>query len=59
MDRQSFYVQVVSLGYSRDEVELIPDLEGKRSGRAEQLSITDWRLGRLEWRGRILSRSPA
>ena len=45
MDRQSFYVQVVSLGYSRDEVELIPDLEGKRSGRAEQLSITDWRLG--------------
>jgi hypothetical protein len=45
LDRQRFYVQVVSLGYSRDEVELIPDLGGKRSGRAEQLSITDWRLG--------------
>jgi glycine receptor alpha-4 len=45
LDRQRFNVQVVSLGYSRDEVELIPDLEGKRSGRAEQLSITDWRLG--------------
>jgi len=26
-------------------VELIPDLGGKRSGRAEQLSITDWNLG--------------
>jgi glycine receptor alpha-4 len=45
LDRQRFHVQVVSLGYSRDEVELIPDLEGKRSARAEQLSITDWRLG--------------
>jgi hypothetical protein len=45
LDRQRFHVQVVSLGYSRDEVELIPDLGGKRSGRAEQLSITDWRLG--------------
>jgi hypothetical protein len=46
LDRQRFHVQVVSLGYSRDEVELIPDLGGKRSGRAEQLSITDWELGR-------------
>ena len=45
LDRQRFHVQVVSLGYSRDEVELIPDLGGKRSGRAEQLSITDWKLG--------------
>jgi len=45
LDRQRFYIQVVSLGYSRDEVELIPDLGGKRSGRAEQLSITDWNLG--------------
>jgi len=45
LDRQRFCVQVVSLGYSRDEVELIPDLGGKRSGRAEQLSITDWTLG--------------
>ena len=45
LDRQRFHVQVISLGYSRDEVELIPDLGGKRSGRSEQLSITDWRLG--------------
>ena len=45
LDRQRFHVQVVSLGYSRDEVELVPDLGGKRSGRAEELSITDWRLG--------------
>jgi len=45
LDRQRFHIQVVSLGYSRAEVELIPDLEGKRSGRAEQLSITDWTLG--------------
>jgi len=45
LDRQRFHVQVVSLGYSRDEVDLVPDLGGKRSGRAEQLSITDWTLG--------------
>jgi glycine receptor alpha-4 len=45
LDRQRFYLQVVSLGYSREEVELIPDLGGKRSGRAEQLSITDWGFG--------------
>ena len=45
LDQQRFHVQVVSLGYSRDEVELVPDPGGKRSGRAEQLSITDWRLG--------------
>jgi hypothetical protein len=45
LDRQRFHIQVVSLGYSRDEVELIPDLGGKRSGRAEELSITDWRFG--------------
>jgi len=45
LDRQRFHIQVVSLGYSRDEVDLIPDLEGKRSGRAEQVSITDWGLG--------------
>jgi len=45
LDRQRFHLQVISLGYSRDEVELIPDLGGKRSGRAEQLSITDWRFG--------------
>jgi len=45
LDRQSFYIIVVCLGYSRDEVELIPDLEGRRSGRAEQLSLTDWNFG--------------
>jgi glycine receptor alpha-4 len=45
LDRQRFHVQVVSLGYARDEVELIPDRGGKRSGRAEQFSITDWKLG--------------
>jgi hypothetical protein len=45
LDRQRFHVQVASLGYSRDEVDLIPDLEGKRSGRAGQFSITDWELG--------------
>ena len=45
LDRQRFHVQVVSLGYSRDEVYLIPDPEGKRSRRAEKLSITDWTLG--------------
>jgi hypothetical protein len=45
LDRQRFNIQIASLGYSRDEVELIPDPGGKRPFRAEQLSITDWSLG--------------
>jgi hypothetical protein len=45
LDRQTFYIIVVSLGYSRDEVELVPDREGQRSGRARDLSLTDWDFG--------------
>jgi hypothetical protein len=44
MDRQRFHVQVASLGYPRDEVELVPDPD--RSGRAPRLSLTDWEVGR-------------
>jgi hypothetical protein len=45
LDRQSFYVQVVSLGYTRDEVDLVVNAESMRSGRAEKLSVTDWKIG--------------
>jgi len=45
LDRQRFNVQVASLGYSGDEVELIPDPGGKRPFRTGQFSITDWSLG--------------
>ena len=45
LDRQRFAVQVVSLGYPRNQVDLIPDVQGKRSGRAERLSVTNWRFG--------------
>ncbi len=43
MDRHTFHIQVASLGYTRDEVELIAGQE--RSGRAPLLSITDWDVG--------------
>jgi len=43
MDRHRFQVQVASLGYPRDEVELTPTTE--KSGRAPVLSVTDWDVG--------------
>ena len=43
MDRQRLHVQVASLGYSRDEVELVSDPE--KPARAPQLSVTDWEVG--------------
>jgi len=45
LDRQGFNVQVVSLGYRRDEVQLVINSAEMRSGRAEALSITDWAVG--------------
>ena len=42
-DRQRFRVQIASLGYTRDEVELVGVPE--RSGRAPRLSVTDWDVG--------------
>jgi hypothetical protein len=44
MDRQRFEIQVASLGYSRDQVELITKAESQ-STRAKALSITDWDMG--------------
>jgi hypothetical protein len=43
MDQHRFHVQVASLGYPRDEVELISASE--RSGRAPILSVADWEIG--------------
>jgi len=43
LDRHQFDVQVISMGYSRDEIDLIPSPE--RSGRAPRLSVTDWEVG--------------
>ena len=41
-DQHRLDVQVLSLGYPRDEVELIPAPE--KSGRAPFLSVTDWEV---------------
>lgn len=43
MDRHEFHVQVASLGYPRDQVELVPSPE--KSGRVPILSVTDWAIG--------------
>jgi hypothetical protein len=45
MDRQRFQVQVVSLGYARDDVDLVVNSENWRTGRAKELSVTDWKVG--------------
>jgi hypothetical protein len=45
-DRQRFGVQVVSLGYGRDEVDLVANPE--QSGRSKDLSITDWDIGSVQ-----------
>lgn len=45
LDTQRFHLQVVSLGFTREEVDLIPDSASERSGRASRFSITDWDLG--------------
>jgi hypothetical protein len=48
MDRQKFRIQLVCLGYPRSEVELTPFPEGRRAGRAEEFSVTDWAMGRTQ-----------
>ena len=42
-DRQRFGIQAVSMGYGRDEVDLIADPD--QSNRSRNLSITDWNVG--------------
>jgi len=45
MDRQRFEVHVVSLGYSRDEVDLAVNTDLAKLRRVTKLSITDWDMG--------------
>jgi len=45
LDRQRFGVQVVSLGYSSDEVELVVNSENLPPGRAGEPSLADWQIG--------------
>lgn len=45
-DRQRFGVQMVSLGYDRDEVDLVANPE--QSDRSKVLSITDWDIGPVQ-----------
>jgi len=45
MDHQRFEVQVVSLGYSPDKVELVVNTDKSQITRAKTLSITDWEVG--------------
>jgi len=44
-DEQRFHIEVVSLGYSRDEVDLVVNSESVPSGRAKEFSVTDWDVG--------------
>lgn len=45
VDRQTFHVRLVSLGYTRYEVALVPFPTGTFPGRSRELSITDWWVG--------------
>jgi len=45
MDRQRFEVQVVSLGYARDEVDVVVNTDQTKRSRAPSFSITDWEVG--------------
>jgi hypothetical protein len=45
LDRQRFQIQVATLGYTRDEIELVVNSETLRSDRAIELSVTDWAIG--------------
>jgi hypothetical protein len=45
LDRQSFEVQVVAVGYRRDEVRLVPADDSRLPAMANRLSISDWDLG--------------
>jgi hypothetical protein len=46
LDHHRFNIQLVTLGYSPAEVEILVEGTGVRSGRAAHLSITDWNVGR-------------
>ncbi len=45
LDRQRFHIQVVSLGYTPAEVDLIVDGGELRSGQAADFAIPDWEVG--------------
>jgi hypothetical protein len=45
IDRQRFQIQMASLGYTREDVNLIINPESPSLGRAPQLSIPDWAVG--------------
>lgn len=45
MDHQHFGVQAVCLGYPPSEVELVSPARAGRTGRADSLTITDWKFG--------------
>jgi hypothetical protein len=45
LDRQRFQVQIVSLGYTPNDVELVINSKTVQSGRANDLSITEWAVG--------------
>lgn len=45
LDKQRFRIQVVSLGYRRDDVDLVVNSESLPSDRSMELSVTDWKIG--------------
>lgn len=45
LDRQRFYIQIVSAGGDGGKIEFVPISDGNLSGQRERLSISDWRIG--------------
>ncbi len=45
LDRQRFYIQVVSATGEGDEMDFVADLDANVSGQSERLSVSDWRIG--------------
>jgi hypothetical protein len=58
MDHQRFEVQVASLGYARDEVDVVVNTEKLQTTRAKALSITDWEVGPVTMEASDFETSP-
>jgi hypothetical protein len=55
-DQQAFNIQLGSVGYSPQEVKLIPD-QGSRTGIASQFSLADWDI--INWTVSIIPFAPS
>jgi hypothetical protein len=46
-DRQTFEIQIVAVGYGRDELVFETDPDGPAGAEAAEFTITDWKIGPL------------